>query len=75
MPWWPVPANVSRRYTYVYPCHGSAMAEGSHHKRIEIDGVDVGYVRIRNDGTVLSVWISTENQKMLFVPEYKELVE
>jgi hypothetical protein len=51
------------------------MAKGSHHKRIEIDGVDVGYVRIRNDGTVLSVWISTEHQKTLFVPEYKELVQ
>lgn len=59
---------------YIRPLVHS-MGQGSHHKRIEIDGVDVGYVRVRNDGTVLSVWISTEHQKMLFVPEYKELVE
>jgi hypothetical protein len=48
------------------------MAQGSHHERLQIGGFFVGYARVRNDGTVLSIWISTDNQQMLFVPEQKE---
>ena len=56
----------------------------SHHKKIYI--VDplsevetnilytIGHVRIRNDGTILSIWINTDKQAMLFLPEHPELV-
>ena len=45
----------------------------SHHKPISIhyggDRVNIGYVRINNDGKVLSVWIDSRVQRQLFVPE------
>lgn len=46
--------------------------EGSHHERIYLtdfygDMSDIGYVRITNDGKVLSIWI--DHMKVLFVPE------
>jgi|TARA_R110000823_G_C15845889_1_gene491681 hypothetical protein len=56
----------------------------SHHKKIYI--VDplaeaetnilhtIGHVRRRNDGTILSVWIHTDKQSMLFLPEHAELI-
>ena len=56
----------------------------SHHKKIYI--VDplaeaetnilhtIGHVRRRNDGTILSIWIHTETQSMLFLPEHAELI-
>jgi len=56
----------------------------SHHKKIYI--VDplakaetdilhtIGHVRRRNDGTILSIWINTEKQSMLFLPEHAELI-
>lgn len=56
----------------------------SHHKKIYI--VDplaevetnilhtIGHVRRRNDGTILSIWINTGNQSMLFLPEHPELI-
>ena len=48
----------------------------SHHKPISIhygdDRVNIGYVRINNDGQVLSVWIDSRVQRQLFVPEVKE---
>ena len=48
----------------------------SHHVDIYIgDSLNSdGYVRIRNDGTVLSIWIKTVKQQMLFVPEHPELI-
>ena len=48
----------------------------SHHVDIYIgDSLNPdGYVRIRNDGTVLSIWIKTVKQQMLFVPEHPELI-
>jgi len=55
----------------------------SHHKKIYIVDplsetsnvlIHVGHVRIRNDGTVLSVWINSEHQSMLFLPEHPELI-
>jgi len=46
----------------------------SHHKPISIfyggDRQIIGYVRITNDGEVLSVWI--DKQKQLFLPEVTE---
>ena len=49
----------------------------SHHQRIYISRgeTDIGYIRVRNDGTILSIWIDTEHQSMLFLPEYPELIE
>ncbi len=47
----------------------------SHHKSFFIDGVKCGHVRITNDGVILSIWIDTEVQRMLFVPEDKKTVE
>jgi hypothetical protein len=44
----------------------------SHHRCIEIDGIVVGHVRITNAGEVLSIWISTEVQQKLFLPEEEE---
>jgi len=55
----------------------------SHHKKIYI--VDplsnepnvlahIGHVRIRNDGTVLSIWINQDKQAMLFLPEHPQLI-
>lgn len=43
----------------------------SHHERIYAIGgnLDIGYIRIRNDGVILSIWIDTEKQQMLFLPE------
>jgi hypothetical protein len=37
-------------------------------------GDKIGHVRRRNDGTILSIWISINNQKMLFLPEHPELI-
>ena len=51
----------------------------SHHKNIytyiQGEQVKVGHVRITNTGTILSVWIHTGRQKMLFLPEYPDLVQ
>ena len=49
----------------------------SRHERIYGIGgnLDIGYIRIRNDGVILSIWIDTEYQKMLFVPEHPELIQ
>jgi hypothetical protein len=41
----------------------------SHHRSIMVDGVKVGHVRITNSGIILSIWIKTDNQQMLFIPE------
>jgi hypothetical protein len=48
------------------------MSEGSHHERIywlNFNGAadDVGYVRVTNEGKILSIWI--DHMKVLFVPE------
>jgi len=45
---------------------------GSHHERIYAIGgnQDIGYIRVRNDGTILSIWI--DHMKTLFVPECEE---
>lgn len=47
----------------------------SHHKSIFIkyggDPVYVGYVRMTNEGQVLSVWIDSKVQQQLFHPEVK----
>ena len=49
----------------------------SRHERIYGIGgnLDIGYIRIRNDGVILSIWIDTEYQKMLFLPEFPELLQ
>jgi len=47
----------------------------SHHVNIRIGGVPgeiVGHARITNDGEILSIWISTDVQKKLFLPEVEE---
>jgi len=42
----------------------------SHHKKIVIDGVEYGHVRITNDGVVLSIWINQPwGDGQLFIPE------
>ena len=46
----------------------------SHHQRIYLHGhsdapVDIGYVRITNDGKILSIWIDTKVQRTLFIPD------
>lgn len=48
----------------------------SHHRDIYIgDSLNPdGHVRIRNDGVILSIWIKTPHQKMLFLPEHPELI-
>ena len=45
------------------------MAEGSHHENIKIGEKYVGRVRITNSGRILSIWINTDIQQMLFLPE------
>ena len=47
----------------------------SHHERIYGIGgsYDIGYIRVRNDGVILSIWI--DSMKMLFVPENPELIQ
>ena len=47
----------------------------SHHERIYGIGgnVDIGYIRVRNDGVILSIWI--DHMKMLFVPENPERIQ
>ena len=50
----------------------------SHHQRIYIHGhsdapVDIGYIRITNDGKILSIYIDTKVQRMLFHPESKPI--
>lgn len=49
----------------------------SRHERIYGIGgnLDIGYIRIRNDGVILSIWIDTDHQKMLFLPEFPELIQ
>ena len=49
----------------------------SRHERIYGIGgnLDIGYIRIRNDGVILSIWIDTEYQKMLFVQEHPDLIK
>ena len=44
----------------------------SHHERIYAVGgnLDIGYIRITNDGKIISIWI--DNQKKLFLPEEEE---
>ena len=41
----------------------------SHHQRIYLSAgeIDIGYVRITNDGEILSIWIDTEVQRTLFI--------
>lgn len=49
----------------------------SHHKDIIIDGINYGYLRITNDGQVLSIWIYQPwGAGDLFIPEdgYREPV-
>ena len=45
------------------------MAEGSHHEQIKIGNIYVGTARVTNSGRILSMWINTNMQKMLFLPE------
>lgn len=45
------------------------MAQGSHHEQIKIGGQYVGYARITNDGEILSIYIKTNEQRMLFLRE------
>jgi len=51
------------------------MAEGSHHEAIRVGNMIVGHARITNDGTILSIWINTDRQRMLFLPEHPELIK
>lgn len=45
----------------------------SHHKPIyDKDGDEVGFLRITNEGEVLSVWINTNGFMGLFHPETKQ---
>ncbi len=47
----------------------------SHHKKIIIDGIEYGYLRITNEGQVLSIWINQPwGTGDLFIPEegYRE---
>ncbi len=42
----------------------------SHHRKLIIDGVEYGHVRITNDGVVLSIWINQPwGDGQLFIPE------
>ena len=45
------------------------MAEGSHHETIKIGENTVGFARITNSGRILSIYINTDVQRMLFLPE------
>jgi hypothetical protein len=58
-------------------CNLSGGGFVSHHQRIYLSAgeLDIGYVRITNDGTILSIWIQTDRQRMLFKPEHPELIE
>ena len=47
----------------------------SHHRNISIGETVIGHVRITNDGTILSIWINTNRQRMLFHPEHPELIQ
>jgi len=44
----------------------------SHHRSLFMDGKKIGHVRITNDGNILSIWIDTEVQRWLFIPEDAE---
>jgi len=44
----------------------------SHHRSLFMDGEKIGHVRITNDGNILSIWIDTEVQRWLFIPEDAE---
>ena len=55
----------------------------SHHKKIYIVDplavetnilTSIGHIRIRNDDTILSIWIDSKKQSMLFLPEHPELI-
>jgi len=41
----------------------------SHHKRIIIDGIDYGHLRIKNSGEVISIVIRQPWDIELFIPE------
>lgn len=42
----------------------------SHHKNVIVDGEVIGYVRITNDGEILSFW--HHDRQTLFLPEEEE---
>jgi len=45
----------------------------SHHKSLhDKDGKNIGFLRITNEGEVLSVWINTNGFMGLFHPETKQ---
>ena len=50
------------------------MTEGSHHESIKIGNIYVGFATITNSGTILSIYINTDRQQMLFLPEYAILL-
>jgi len=39
----------------------------SHHKKLFLDGEEIGYVRVTNNGTILSIWI--KDQKKFYLLE------
>ena len=43
--------------------------EGSHHEAIRIGNIIVGYARVTNKGTILSMYIKSSTQRSLFLPE------
>jgi hypothetical protein len=45
------------------------MSKGSHHEAIRIANMIVGYARITNEGTILSIYIKSGTQQRLFLPE------
>ena len=45
------------------------MSEGSHHEAVRIGNMIVGYARITNKGTILSIYIKSGTQRCLFLPE------
>jgi len=48
----------------------------SHHKTIEIEGIEYGHLRITNTGQVLSIWINQPwGSGELFCSKYPEVEE
>ena len=41
----------------------------SHHEAVRIANMIVGYARITNEGTILSIYIKSGTQQRLFLPE------
>tara|TARA_R110002072_G_C7934052_1_gene531942 strand:- start:1368 stop:1595 length:228 start_codon:yes stop_codon:yes gene_type:complete len=61
---------ASFSYGSIYYIHIPCPENMSHHKKIIVNGMEFGHMRVTNNGEVLSIWIVQPwGEGELFIPE------